>query len=136
MRPVFVYGSLRAGEVNDLSQAARRHGCAPPRWHGVGWVAGTLYDLGDYPALLATGPHRVRGDVYLVDDALLAVMDEIEEYVPGTDCMYQRQPVEVEMDGRTLRCEYYPVAARYLQGLAPLDAQDWVAYRRARDARR
>lgn len=133
---VFVYGSLRQGEINDLAQAAARRGCAAPVWIGKGHVAGRLYDLGDYPALVAGGAGRVRGDVYAVGEDLLAVMDEIEEYVPGADSMYLREPVEIEVDGRRLACQYYPVLPHKLDGAPTVAAEDWIEFRRARDGAR
>src|SRR5213595_74777 len=52
MPVVFVYGTLRAGEVNDLNAAARKHGIAAPRLIGGATVAGRLYDFGTYPGLV------------------------------------------------------------------------------------
>ena len=132
---VFVYGSLRQGEINDLAEAAARRACAAPVWVGTGHVAGRLYDLGDYPPLVAGEPGRVRGDVYAVDEDLLAVMDEIEEYAPGSDSLYLREAVEVEVEGRLLACHYYPVLAHRLGGAAAVPEEDWIDYRRARDGR-
>jgi len=42
MPRVFVYGTLRAGEVNDLNRAAARHGIAAPMLIGTGVLAGRL----------------------------------------------------------------------------------------------
>jgi gamma-glutamylcyclotransferase (GGCT)/AIG2-like uncharacterized protein YtfP len=44
---VFVYGTLRAGEVNDIRAAATRHGIAPPTLIGTASVRGRLFDFGD-----------------------------------------------------------------------------------------
>lgn len=133
---VFIYGSLRAGEINDLAVAAARHGCPPPVRVGQASLPGRLYDMGDYPAMTAGGPGRVQGDVYAVDSCLLAVMDEIEEYVPGTDCTFLRTEAEVEVNGRRLACQYYPVPQHKLGDAPAIEAEDWVAYRRARDQAR
>lgn len=81
---VFVYGTLRAGEINDLAQAAARRGLPPARHVGAATVPGMLVDFGDWPGLLPVADgRRVLGDIYEVDPALVALMDEIEEYAPG-----------------------------------------------------
>ncbi|CUK17236.1 AIG2-like family [Achromobacter sp. 2789STDY5608615] len=82
---VFVYGTLRAGEINDLAQAAARRGLPPARHVGPATVPGMLVDFGDWPGLLPVADdRRVLGDIYEVDPALVALMDEIEEYAPPT----------------------------------------------------
>lgn len=40
MQYVFVYGTLRAGEVNDISRAAERHAIATPECIGAAHVRG------------------------------------------------------------------------------------------------
>ena len=89
--------------------------------------------MGDYPALVAGGPGWVRGEVYAVEANLLAVMDEIEEYVPGADTTFLRQEVALDVAGRRVTCQYYPVPPHKLAGAPAVEAEDWVAYRRARD---
>lgn len=131
---IFVYGTLRQGEINDLALAAARAGLAAPRRLGHAQVPGTLYDFGDWPGLLAHpdgGP--VQGDVYLVDDALLALMDEIEEYQPAGGSCFMRRSVRVRMDDRELDCQYYPVDPAHLGNAVPTQATDWIEYRKARD---
>jgi gamma-glutamylcyclotransferase (GGCT)/AIG2-like uncharacterized protein YtfP len=70
---VFVYGTLMAG--NPLHGAL-----GDSEFVGQALVSGTLFDTGYYPAL--TPPvldgDRVRGEVYDVDDATLAVLDRCE----------------------------------------------------------
>lgn len=91
---VFVYGTLRAGEINDLAQAARRQGLPPPRHVGAATVPGALVDFGDWPGLIpARDGRRVLGDIYEVTPALLGLMDEIEEYEPGRPGCFVRQAV-------------------------------------------
>ncbi|MFP3186070.1 MAG: gamma-glutamylcyclotransferase family protein, partial [Paraburkholderia sp.] len=51
MQKVFVYGTLRAGEINDISQAAARHDIAEPTLLGATTVRGYLFDFGAYPGL-------------------------------------------------------------------------------------
>ncbi len=137
MQYVFVYGTLRAGESNDIHRAAERHGLADPVLIGSGHINGRLYDFGAYPGLVldpAAGP--MRGDVYRIDDALVPVLDEIEEVVPGISGLFrgERFTVTVDMDGRSqaIDCLIYPVSEAAVEGLPRIDGGDWVVYRRAR----
>jgi len=134
MPRVFVYGTLRAGEVNDLNVAAGRHGIAAPALLGAGTVAGRLYDFGSYPGLVlddAAGP--VTGDVYDIPEALLPVLDEIEEVYPGQATLFLRAECPVMLGGVAVACLLYPVGEEAVAGLPLVPAGDWVAYRATRD---
>lgn len=134
MHRVFVYGTLRAGEVNDLNRAAERHGIASATLVGTAHIAGRLYDFGTYPGLVldaTAGP--VAGDIYDIPEALLPVLDEIEEVYPGQATLFVRETQPVMFDGVLVDCLMYPVADSAVAGLARIDSGDWVAYRRARD---
>jgi len=134
MHRVFVYGTLRAGEVNDLNLAAQRHGIAAPTLVGIGVIAGRLYDFGTYPGLvLDTTAGPVRGDIYDIPDALLPVLDEIEEVYPGQATLFVREIQPVGLDSAAVPCLLYPVADSAVAGLVRIDSGDWVEYRRARD---
>lgn len=135
MRYVFVYGTLRAGEINDIGLAAARHGVKAPRLVGRAAVAGRLYDFGDYPGLVrddAAGP--VRGDVYEIDEALVPVLDEIEGVKPGIDSLFKSREVTVAVMGRELSCFFYPVDEVSVAGRTRIPAGDWISYRLARDS--
>ena len=96
---VFVYGTLRAGEINDLAQAAARRGLPAAQWLGRATVPGMLVDFGQWPGLIPVADgRRVRGDVYRVDPALIALMDDIEEYVPGQPCCFVRREITARMN--------------------------------------
>lgn len=133
MHYVFIYGTLRAGEINDISNAAARNGVAKPEFIGISQVNGRLYDFGTYPGLVldpAAGP--VRGDIYRIDNALVPVLDEIEMIVPGVEGLYRVAPVMVEtvIDGerKTFECMTYPVFDKSVQGLPLIVGGDWIAY--------
>jgi gamma-glutamylcyclotransferase (GGCT)/AIG2-like uncharacterized protein YtfP len=72
---VFVYGTLRRGEANHqwLGDAPflGQHR-TPPRY--------TLLDLGPYPAAVAKGNTAILGELYALDDVLLARLDQLEDY--------------------------------------------------------
>lgn len=134
MRYVFIYGTLRAGEINDIGQAAARHGIAAPRLIGRAAVAGRLYDFGDYPGLVQDETAGlVRGDVYEIEDDLVPVLDDIEGVRPGIDSLFKSRAVSVPVAGRSLACFFYPVDAVSVEGRTRIEAGDWVSYRLARD---
>lgn len=134
---VFVYGTLRAGEINDLAQAAAARGLPAPQHVGPASAPGMLVDFGDWPGLIPVDDgRRVRGDVYRVEPALLALMDEIEEYVPGKPCVFARREVQARLETpdqtAALCCQYYPADPTFCAAAAAIDGEDWIAYRHAR----
>ncbi|MEP6825359.1 MAG: gamma-glutamylcyclotransferase family protein, partial [Ramlibacter sp.] len=84
-RHVFVYGTLRRGGRNDINRLS-----PAPRYVGMGEVQGALYHIGWYPGLTLGGQEAVTvvGEVYEIGLALEAVLDGIEEVVPGPDSEY------------------------------------------------
>ncbi|WP_322029809.1 gamma-glutamylcyclotransferase family protein [Paraburkholderia sp. J76] len=135
MKYVFVYGTLRAGEINDINLAADSNGIARPRHLGLTRLTGRLFDFGTYPGMVAEAADAqstVVGDVYEIDDALLAVLDEIEQVYPGVDGLFVSRQVDVEVEGERIACLYYPVALAAIAGRPEIEGGDWVAHRRAR----
>ncbi|MDR5854748.1 gamma-glutamylcyclotransferase [Caballeronia sp. LZ062] len=137
MQYVFVYGTLRAGEINDINGAAERSGIAAPQWIGAAHVRGRLFDFGSYPGLvLDEAGAPVKGDVYRIEDALVAVLDEIEEVYPGVEGLFRahRLHVDVELEGEATHvdCLVYPVTAAAAEGLPRIEGGDWVVHRAAR----
>jgi gamma-glutamylcyclotransferase (GGCT)/AIG2-like uncharacterized protein YtfP len=134
MQHVFIYGTLRAGEINDINRAAERHGMAKPQQIGIAHVHGRLFDFGRYPGLvLDPEGEPVRGDVYRIDDALVPVLDEIEEVYPGVEGLFRshRLHVMVDIEGteQHVDCLLYPVAAHSVDGLPRIEGGDWVEHR-------
>ncbi|MDE2202534.1 MAG: gamma-glutamylcyclotransferase [Burkholderiaceae bacterium] len=130
---VFVYGTLRAGEANDLRVAAEARGIAEPELLGSAMLHGRLYDFGAYPGLVLdpTGT-AVRGDVYRIDAALVPVLDEIEEVYPGGDALFLRENHPVTLGGEPVECIVYPVSPKHIAGRPVITGGDWVAHRLAR----
>ena len=84
---LFVYGSLkRGGRHHDLLAGARFGGeaCTPPIY--------ALVQIGDYPALVEGGSSQVHGEIYVVDEALLAALDDFE----GHPDLYERRRIVLE----------------------------------------
>jgi gamma-glutamylcyclotransferase (GGCT)/AIG2-like uncharacterized protein YtfP len=133
MQNVFVYGTLRAGEVNDISEAAARHEIAEPDWLGTATVRGHLFDFGLYPGLVVDEAGvDVKGDVYEIDDDLVAVLDEIEAVYPGVDGRFVAREVMVKVNGDVVNCRFYPVTPNAVKGLQEIKSGDWVVHRSTR----
>lgn len=118
----FVYGTLRQGESNDITQQHPR-----PRFIGRAWVLGRLYDLGDCPGLiLDPSAGRVAGEVYTVAPCVIPILDAIED-----DCgIFFRVQVEVHMrDGRQLSCVLYESGVAQVLARPLIVSGDWVAHR-------
>jgi gamma-glutamylcyclotransferase (GGCT)/AIG2-like uncharacterized protein YtfP len=106
----FVYGTLKRGEC-------RQH--MWPRSPLVveeAWVRGDLYDTGSYPALLL-GSDKVLGELWSFlppdFDAIVKVLDEIEEYRPGDPYnLYNREIVDCETLGGRRTSAYTYIYAR------------------------
>jgi gamma-glutamylcyclotransferase (GGCT)/AIG2-like uncharacterized protein YtfP len=130
---VFVYGTLRAGEINDISAVASRHDISMPALIGIATLAGRLYDFGTYPGLVIdSGGAPVVGEVYEIDDALVPVLDEIERVYPGVEGLFCAQEAMLAVEGADVPCRLYPVSRKMVAGLTEIRSGDWVAYRRTR----
>ncbi|SDV46713.1 gamma-glutamylcyclotransferase family protein [Chitinasiproducens palmae] len=143
---LFVYGTLREGECNDLAVAAATHSLPAPIALGRGALPGTLVDFGAWPGMLAAqdvgvssaaAAGMVRGEVYRIDVRLLPVVDAIEGYDASApqrpSCFVRRVAAVAVVDG-VRPCQFYPVDPAFAVGKPPIAGGDWVAYRRARDS--
>ncbi len=139
MITVFVYGTLRRGEANDIVSAATRHGIATPELLGRATVKGILYDFGSYPGLIPDPSGvDVLGDVYRIDPALVPVLDEIEEVYPGQQGLFLHQQIRVEPLGNGLPkpcdCLFYPITPAAAAAQLAIEGGDWVVHRKNREA--
>ena len=112
--------------------------CPPPGLVGAASVPGMLVDFGNWPGLIPVADgRRVRGEVYLVEPALIALMDEIEEYVPGQPCCFVRREIIARLEsaerGNTeIRCQYYPIDPALRGAATDIAGEDWIAHRHGR----
>ena len=88
MTRIFVYGTLKRGGSNHALLAGQQFlgaACTAP-----GYI---LYLLGDYPGMVraANDQAGVTGEVWLVDDACLQQLDELEGVAEG---LYERVPIK------------------------------------------
>lgn len=132
-RALFVYGTLRRGGSNDIARLAP----------GATFIAdarmrGTLFDLGDYPAMLVDqGAGWVVGEIYAVPDADWPTLDALEEIATPEkpDGLYFRIVADARRDDAIpATCEVYVANPAALRLMHRIDHGDWMAHvaRRAR----
>lgn len=74
----------------------------------------------------------VTGDVYEIEDELVAVLDEIEAVYPGVEDRFLAREVMVKVDGNVVNCRFYPVSPNAVKGLPEIRSGDWVEHRSTR----
>lgn len=127
-RYVAVYGTLRAGGVNDMARL--RPGIARV---GLTTLTGTLHDLGWYPGLRLAGAQSVLAEVYPLDDALEQTLDGIEAIWPNDAGEYAKHILrtQVALDGggnQALDVLVYEALPGFVQGTPVIAASDWIAW--------
>ena len=120
-RHVFVYGTLRRGELNDINQLK-----PAPVFVGNAKINGDLYHLGNYPGVRLGGENEVFGEVYQITPALEHRLDEIESIRPTPTGEYTRQQLPVQCLEKTLTCLVYEIAATRILGKTQILSGDWV----------
>lgn len=133
-RHVFVYGTLRRGDVRDIT---RLH--PAPHYVGMASVAGVLYDLGPYPGVVLGGPARVTGEVYAITAELERQLDAIEEVWPQQTGEYRKQAVRVQLGqpqalsgAVELDCLVYEINPARAAGQPVITGGDWLGHLRQR----
>jgi len=124
-RHVFVYGTLRRGGRNDINRLR-----PAPRYLGMGAVRGCLYRIDWYPGLALGGTEAVDvvGEVYEITAELEAVLDEIEQILPGDESEYFKREHPIAVDGRTYSCLVYEINPDRLQGRDRIEHGDWILF--------
>ncbi len=122
---VFVYGTLRAGGSNDIARYA-----PPPERVGSAFVAGTLYDLGDYPGAVLDGMGRIAGEVYRITPEVEGQLDALEGVMADESGEYIKREIAVSIEGRTLDCLVYEIHPSRLAGRPVIRSGDWFARER------
>jgi gamma-glutamylaminecyclotransferase len=113
---LFVYGTLRRGEVNHHLLAQARF-VAEARTE----PSFELFDLGSFPAMSTGGETAVLGEVYAVDEATLARLDRLE----GHPSFYQRTRIRLD-DGREVQT--YLMDRARMRGRVLIASGDWRAH--------
>ena len=124
-RLVFVYGTLRRRGRNDINRLQ-----PAPEYVGMGEVRGVLYHIDWYPGLTLGGGEAVTvvGEVYRITPELEAVLDGIEQIVPGADSEYFKREVDVAVDGKLLPCLLYEVNPARLRDRQVIGHGDWIVF--------
>ena len=119
---VFVYGTLRRGQANDINRLL-----PAPVYRGMARIRGVLYDLGPYPGVILGGSEGwVSGEVYAIPPELEQRLDLIEEVAPEPSGEYARRHIDVEVDGQVLRCLVYEIAPTRTVGRPRIAHGDWL----------
>ena len=121
---VFVYGTLRRGDDNDINRLL-----PAPVFIGPATLPGTLYHLGAYPGIVLGGMGVVMGEVYAVSAGLQRVLDEIEEVYPQQRDEYFKRVVPIDVNGKAISCVVYEINPRYIEGRPVIQSGDWVRCR-------
>ncbi len=120
-RYVFVYGTLRRGDDNDITRLA-----PPPRFVGNARIAGTMHHLGRYPGVLLGGSGQVFGEVWAISAELEQKLDEIEALYPEKTNEYFKREIDVQVSEQLLRCVVYEINPEYALGKPVIASGDWV----------
>lgn len=120
IRHVFVYGTLRRGERNDIARYRPL-----PLFVGPASIAGRLYDLGAYPGIVLGAGGRVVGEVYRINAEVEAALDLLEEVKPDGSGEYLKREVPVSVAGQVLDCLVYEIHPDRWEGRSAIASGDW-----------
>jgi gamma-glutamylcyclotransferase (GGCT)/AIG2-like uncharacterized protein YtfP len=125
---VGVYGTLRAGGVNDIRRLRPGIACV-----GRSMLTGTLHDLGWYPGLRLQGDQPVLAEVYALDALLEQPLDGIEGLWPQDVGEYAKRLLTVAVtwaEGETqlLRVLVYEALPAAMRGALVIAVSDWMNY--------
>ena len=122
-RHVFVYGTLRQGDDNDINLLK-----PTPFFVGPSRVAGVMYHLGGYPGVLLNDAREdnIVGEVYAITPELEVVLDEIEMIYPQQRDEYSKRMVVVRVGARQLSCLFYEINPSYTVDKPVIASGDWV----------
>jgi gamma-glutamylcyclotransferase (GGCT)/AIG2-like uncharacterized protein YtfP len=118
---VFVYGTLRRGQSNDITLLN-----PAPVWVGEASIEGTLYHLGRYPGIILGGPSRVVGEIWQISNALELKLDEIEMLYPVATDEYIKRQLPVKCNTRLINCIVYEINPAYAVDKPIIAHGDWV----------
>lgn len=120
---VFVYGTLRKGDDNDITRLS-----PAPRHVGNSVISGLMYHLGAYPGVVLTDDpaQTIIGEVYAIEPALEQVLDKIEMIYPQQRDEYVKSNVVLKLGAQQLTCLVYEINPSYIQGKPLITSGDWV----------
>ena len=92
---VFVYGSLKNDFHNSGVLKYSEFVCSSRLKDHALYVFGTKTGSGNFPVMIPNKHHSVMGEVYIVDDYTLKILDDLE----SEGDMYNRVLVDILVDG-------------------------------------
>ena len=125
---VAVYGTLRAGGINDIARLQPGIVC-----RGRTQLTGSLFDLGCYPGLSLNGTQTVLAEVYPMDAALERAMDRIEGLWPEDLGEYAKRiltlPVMlIQGSQQSITVLVYEALPATVSAAPQLAVSDWLAW--------
>ena len=125
---VAVYGTLRAGGINDIARLGSGVVCV-----GTTRLSGRLHDLGWYPGLRLGGAQQVLAEVYAINPAIEQAMDRIEGLWPEDLGEYAKRlltlPVALAGGGtQTLTVLVYEALPATVAQAPVIEADDLLAW--------
>jgi gamma-glutamylcyclotransferase (GGCT)/AIG2-like uncharacterized protein YtfP len=118
---LFVYGSLRRGEENEMAALLHRHA----RWLGAGTIRARLYAISWYSGAVASDDpgDAVHGDVFELDPSSAGgVIARLDAYEGAG---FARRAVEVSVGETRVPAHAYLYAAS-VAGLPWIAHGDWL----------
>jgi gamma-glutamylcyclotransferase (GGCT)/AIG2-like uncharacterized protein YtfP len=93
MEYVFVYGTLLSQLNHPLNKKMLKEGILI----GDGFVMGSMYDVGEYPAAIPSQESIILGEVYKIPETFFFELDDYEGYNPYNlnDSLYKRKKTKV-----------------------------------------
>ena len=133
---VFVYGTLMEGGFWHPPAAKAGIAAITPAY-----TTGTLFDLGDYPALTLGAATQIEGEILTFQNitAALPILDEIEDAAPNgaASGMYRRTIMTVtDQAGKRRRVWAYVMAPENLAGATIIPSGDWRSHDHQKRVRR
>lgn len=123
-RHVFVYGTLRRGDANDITKLN-----PAPIYIGNSQISGSMYHLGGYPGITLGGENTIIGEIYAITEPLERLLDGIESEYPAQTDEYAKRDIQVALNQQLLNCIVYEINEAYVQGKPRIMSGDWIKSR-------
>lgn len=124
IRHVFVYGTLRKGDSNDITKLT-----PAPVYIGNSIIKGNMYHLGGYPGVILGGSGHIMGEVYAITEPLERLLDGIESEYPAQANEYAKRELTIVMDEQSLACIVYEINTTYIKDKPQIMSGDWIQNR-------
>ncbi|PYZ98323.1 gamma-glutamylcyclotransferase [Alteribacter lacisalsi] len=117
---LFVYGTLRKGDVNHFY--LNGFDCVREQ----AWMQGTLYDTGlGYPAADTQGKAKVYGELYRIPKEQWEALHQLEGYDGSGTSLYVPETVMVSTDTGKMKASVYIAGSERLKKEA-IECGDWL----------